>query len=144
MTNTRLDDLDTAYSEAEEINYSAMPDGSYQTRIDSLEIQLSTKGDRLLKWTFIPLNPKYKSRKIWKYSMLKAENMGYLKSDLGRLGIKLNKISDLPDRLEEFLDMNVELKLVTKEYMGKLNQNVNIVKRISEADEMSAYENLPF
>jgi hypothetical protein len=40
--------------------------------------------------------------------------------------------------------MNVELKLVTKEYMGKLNQNVNIVKRISEADEMSAYENLPF
>ena len=141
---TRLDDLDNAYSEAEEVNYSPLPDGSYQVKIDGMEIQLSSKGDRLLKWTFIPLNPKYMKRKVWKYSMLKVENMGYLKSDFGRLGIRLNKISDLPDRLEEFLDMIVELKLVTKEYQGKLSQTVQIVKRITESDEMTPYEDLPF
>jgi hypothetical protein len=144
MTIIRLDDLDESYAEAEEVDFSPLPDGSYQCKLDEIEIQLSAKGDRLLKWTFIPRNPKYKKRKVWKYQVLKVDNMPFIKSDFGRLGIKMDRISDLPDKLEQFLDMMVELKLQTKTYQGREIQNVNIVKLITGADDVTPYEDLPF
>jgi hypothetical protein len=121
-----------------ENKYADLPDGIYQAFINEVEIGESKKGNRLqLKWDLIAVAPEeFKNRHIFRYSGLESkENLEFLKRDLGRCGINLEKISELPNVLPELLDKVVEVQLKTKTKGTESYQNSYINKLLGMAHE---------
>ena len=62
--------------------------------------------------------------------LLNGDNIKWLKQDLITCGLALNKVSELPNRLYELLDVKLEVTVKTKgEYA-----NVYLNRRIEMAD----------
>lgn len=123
-----LSHLDEAYRRAEVEDRDEVPDGRYQTKIDKVEIRESKRtGNRFLSWTLKILGPNHRGRLLFRNNMLESEdNMKWLKGDLQTCGLQLGKLSELPQRLHELLDVQLEVVAKTK---GE-NQNVYLQKRI--------------
>jgi hypothetical protein len=111
---------------------SEVPDGTYQVNIENLAIRKSkTDGKTLVKWMLRVISGPQKKRVIWRNnSIATPDNRKFLKGDLLAAGLNLEKLSDLPARLHELLDMKLEVKKVTTTKAGKVYSNVYIQKRI--------------
>jgi hypothetical protein len=127
--------LDDAYVDApDEDGFDAIPDGTYQAVIDRVELKRSkTSGRKMLEWELKILGPSHAGRKVWKYTLLETpENVAWAKKDFRRVGLHLEKLSDLPSRLEELLDLRVE---ITKKTRGEY-EDIYFRKRLSgEGDD---------
>ncbi len=79
-------------------------------------------------WEFVIAEGQYEGWRLWKYNGLdSADKIGWLKNDLHKAGLKLEKLTDLGESLEHLLDRALEVNVKTKgEY-----QNVYINKEIS-------------
>lgn len=124
--------------EAAEIDTDTDPieDGKYQVIVDKVEITKSqASGNSMLKWTLRIIAPKHIGRLIWKNNMIvTSENVKWLKQDLYTCGLKLSKLSELPLRLSELLNLGLE---ITKRTKGE-NENVFFNRKIEitpESDE---------
>ena len=109
-----------------------LPDGVYQASIDSVSIGRSKGSGRLqLEWSLVVIEGDYRGRWIFRYSGLGSEeNLRFLKKDLTKCGVSLDRISDLQHRLRDLLDVVVEVELKTKASNGKQYQNSYIVRRL--------------
>ena len=131
----RADDLDLsqfdddfAGAPIEEREFEPIPDGKYQVNVEKVELtRAKSSGNPMLKWTLRVLAPQCRGRLLWRNNVMATrENLKWLKNDLHVCGLDLAKVSDLPGRLEELLDVKLE---VTKRTRGD-NENVYFNRRI--------------
>ena len=109
--------LDEAYASAPNENeFEALPDGSYEAVVERVELKRSkTSGRKMMEWELRILGPKFVGRKVWKYTLLETpDNVVWAKKDFHRVGLDLPRLSDLPSRLNELLDVRVEIDKKTR------------------------------
>ena len=125
-----LSEFDDEFAEAtvEEREFEPIPDGKYQVNIEKVELtRAKSSGNPMLKWTLRVIAPTCRGRLLWRNNVMATrENMKWLKNDLHTCGLDLAKVSDLPGRLEELLDVKLE---ITKRTRGE-NENVYFNRRI--------------
>lgn len=124
-------DFDSA--EVEERDFEDVPDGKYQVSVEKVELtRAKTTGNPMLKWALKIIGPKHKGRFLWRNNvMANSDNIKWLKQDLYTCGLQLAKLSELPDRLDELLDVKLD---VTKRTTGQY-ENIYLNRRIVVADE---------
>ena len=129
IDNFDLTQFDGNFEEApvEEREYDDIPDGKYQVNVEKVELTRSqTSGNPMLKWTLKILAPKFAGRLLWRNNVITNDNMKWLKTDLHTCGLKLEKLSDLPSRINDLLDVKLE---VTKRTRGE-SESIYLNRRI--------------
>lgn len=123
---TQFDD-DYKNAEVEEKDFEPVPDGTYQVNIERVEITTTKNSHKpMLTWMLRILAPKCQGRVLYRNSVISANTIKYLKADLFACGLRLGKISDLPDNLSSLLDVKLEIFKKTK---GD-NENIYINRKI--------------
>jgi hypothetical protein len=96
-------------------DFDSLPDGKYQVAIEKVELtHTQNSGNPMLKWTLRVLGPRFANRLIWRNSVITNNTLRYLKTDLHLCGLDLDKLSDLPGRLVDLLDVRLEITKKTK------------------------------
>ena len=72
----------------------------------------------MIKWDLVILSGSQAGRRMFRNSVITAASLPYVKGDLKTLGLALTKFSELKGRLEELLDLTVE---VTKRTRGEFS-----------------------
>ena len=124
--NVDLTSFDDDFDSVEAPGFDEVPDGKYQVRIDSVRLDSSQKGDPMIKWDLVVISGSHADRHIFKNSVITQASLPYVKGELKTLGIELAKFSALAGRLEELLDVTLE---VTKRTRGDYT-NVYFNRRI--------------
>ena len=138
-----LEQYDDQFNEAEEPEFESIPDGKYQVVVDKAEItKAKTSGNPLLKWTLKILGPTNINRLLWNYHILNnPTGQSWLKKDLNLCDVHLNKLSDLPKKLEQLLDIKLEVTVRTRDD----SQNVYFNRRLNDNEIQKPEDNdLPF
>ena len=95
-----------------------IPDGNYKCRIIDARIEKSKSSGRLQVVQILQiLRPKkYKSRMLYRYAGLETKgNLGFFKSDLKRLGIKIPKnIINISRSIENTIDLKCSVTVRTR------------------------------
>ena len=120
----------------EEQLIEAVPDGKYQVKVDRVELTRSeTSGNPMLKWALKILSPTHKGRLLWRNNVIASkDNVKWLKQDLYTCGLQMDKLSDLPGKLETLLDVGLEVTKRTKNEF----ENIYFNRRIVLSDEDAA------
>ncbi len=121
--------FDDDFATAKAPEYDEVPDGKYQVRIESVRLENSQKGDPMIKFDLEVISGAQAGRHIFKNAVITQASIPYVKGDLKTLGLELAKFSQLSGRLEELLDVTLE---VTKRTRGDY-ANVYFNRRISIA-----------
>ncbi len=138
-----LTSFDDDFEVAEASKSDEVPDGKYQVRIDTVRLESTQKGDPMIKFDLVILSCSQAGRHIFKNSVITQASLPYVKGDLKTLGLELAKFSELSNRLEELLDVTIE---VTKRTRGEYT-NVYFNRRLKLAANVSEWisdANLPF
>jgi len=129
-------DDDFVSADVEEKDFEAVPDGKYQVKVDRVELTRSeTSGNPMLKWALKILGPTHKGRLLWRNNVIASkDNVKWLKQDLYTCGLQMDKLSDLPGKLETLLDVGLEVTKRTKNEF----ENIYFNRRIVLSDEDAA------
>jgi hypothetical protein len=118
MSDLDLAQFDDDFSEApvEEREFEEIPDGKYQVNVEKVELtRAQSSGNPMLKWTLKILGPRFAGRLLWRNSVMASkENLKWLKTDLHTCGLDIEKLSELPSRLGDLLDVKLEVTKRTK------------------------------
>ncbi|MCJ8501397.1 DUF669 domain-containing protein [Desulfatitalea alkaliphila] len=135
MDLAQFDD-DFVSADVEEKDFEAVPDGKYQVKVDRVELTRSeTSGNPMLKWALKILGPTHKGRLLWRNNVIASkDNVKWLKQDLYTCGLQIDKLSDLPGKLETLLDVGLEVTKRTKNEF----ENIYFNRRIVLSDEDAA------
>jgi hypothetical protein len=128
--NMDLSAFDDDFATAEAPSLDEVPDGKYQVCIESVRLDRSQKGDPMIKWDLIVISGPLTGRHIFKNSVISPAALPFVKGDLTTLGLELQRFSDLSNRLDELLDITLE---VTKRTRGDYS-NVYFNKRFQLPD----------
>jgi len=128
MDLAQFDD-DFVSADVEEKDLEPIPDGKYQVKVDRVELTRSeTSGNPMLKWALKILGPKHKGRLLWRNNVIASkDNVKWLKQDLYTCGLQMEKLSDLPGKLESLLDVGLEVTKRTKNEFENIYFNRRIV-----------------
>lgn len=135
MDLAQFDD-DFVSADVEEKDFESVPDGKYQVKVDRVELTRSeTSGNPMLKWALKILGPTHKGRLLWRNNVIASkDNVKWLKQDLYTCGLQMDKLSDLPGKLEILLDVGLEVTKRTKNEF----ENIYFNRRIVLSDEDAA------
>ena len=138
-----LTSFDDEFESAEAPSYEEVPDGKYQVKIQTVKLESSQKGDPMIKFDLEIISGSQAGRHIFKNSVITQASLPYVKADLKTLGLELAKFSELSGRLEELLDVTLEITKRTRgDYTNVyLNRRLNIARASSNS---LADKNLPF
>ncbi|MFN7332994.1 MAG: DUF669 domain-containing protein [bacterium] len=138
-----LTSFDDEFESAEAPSYEEVPDGKYQVKIQTAKLESSQKGDPMIKFDLEIISGSQAGRHIFKNSVITQASLPYVKADLKTLGLELAKFSELSGRLEELLDVTLEITKRTRgDYTNVyLNRRLNIARASSNS---LADKNLPF
>lgn len=109
-----LSRFDRAFESAATVTRNDLPDGKYSVRVERVTLETSRKGDPMLRWDLIVLAGAFAGRHVFKNAVITDATLMYVKSDLKLLGLELGRLSDLPVRLEELLDQQLEISRRTR------------------------------
>lgn len=139
MDLAQFDD-DFVSADVEEKDFEAVPDGKYQVKVDRVELTRSeTSGNPMLKWALKILGPTHKGRLLWRNNVIASkDNVKWLKQDLYTCGLQMDKLSDLPGKLETLLDVGLEVTKRTKNEFENIYFNRRIVLSNEEPAAPSA------
>lgn len=154
MGDVDLREFDEVYDAVEPPargEYEELPDGVYQVRVDKVELKHSKVrddggGNPMLVWELRVISPLHEGAKLTRRNMILTEdNLAFLKGDLLVCGLELQRLSHLPGRLHELLDLELEVKKVTKGqytniYVNKRLRAAEVATEESEGGE----DDLPF
>jgi len=131
MSDLDLAQFDDDFSEApvEEREFEDVPDGKYQVKVEKVELtRAQSSGNPMLKWTLKILGPRCAGRLLWRNSVMASkENLKWLKTDLHTCGLDIEKLSELPARLGDLLDVTLEITKRTKGESESIYFNRRIV-----------------
>jgi hypothetical protein len=116
-------------------DYTPTPDGTYTVSVEKVQLKRTKTDKPMLAWQLRIAGPTRAGSCLFKNSLIaSAKNVEFLKRDLVACGMELAKLSDLPGRLEELLDLSLEVRKITKgEY-----ENVYIQKLLDGAPACEA------
>lgn len=127
-----LSQWDDDYEEApvKEHEFDNVPDGKYEVAVDRVSITTSKgTGQPLVKWCLKILGPEFAGRLLWRNNQVATrENLSWLKSDLYCCGLRLGKLSELEQHLDELHGVRLAVTVKTK---GEF-QSVYFNKRLDE------------
>jgi len=109
-----LSAFDDDFEAAEAPDFEEVPDGKYQARINKAQLAESSAGDPMIKWDLVVISGAHEGRHIFKNSVITRKSMPFVKGDLTKLGLQLQRISDLPKRLPDLLDKKLEVTVREK------------------------------
>ncbi|MHB1002019.1 MAG: DUF669 domain-containing protein [Armatimonadota bacterium] len=120
-------DDDYANAPAQEKEFDDVPDGKYQVNVEKVELtKAQSTGNPMIKWTLKILGPQCAGRLLWRNSVITKATLSWVKTDLTTCGIEIGNLSELPGRLNDLLDVKLE---ITKRTKGE-SQNIYINRRI--------------
>jgi hypothetical protein len=127
-----LAQFDGDYAAAEVDKREPLPDGKYQVNVEKVELTRSrTAGKPMLKWTLRILGGPHEGRCLWRYNMFASpDNLKWLKTDLDRCGVQIDKLSSLRENLHRLLDVKLEVSKRTRDE----SENVYLNRQIELAD----------
>lgn len=111
-----------------------VPPGRYQVRIERAEVTTSQNGNPMLKWQLEVVSGKHAKRRLFRQNMLMSpENFRWLLQDLHTCRVHLDRLADLNDRVEDLLDVLVEVTVKNStDAEGRVNQRVYINKHLGK------------
>jgi hypothetical protein len=138
--NVDLSSFDADFSDAPAVA-GDVPDGKYIVKVDKMLLtRARTSGHPMLKWTLKIIEGPCRGLLLFRNNMLATkENLAWLKKDLLLCELKLEKLSDLNDRIEELLDLKLEVTKRSRESNSNVFFN-KLLGRVTDADEPSAHE----
>ncbi len=90
--------------------YDDIPDGAYEAEIEDVHLtRTATTGNPMVLWKLRIQGPQCQGRAVTKVRVITSKTLGYLKRDLERLEVHLERLSDLPARAGEMLDRRVRI-----------------------------------
>jgi hypothetical protein len=103
---------DDQWSDAPVQLNTPVPDGVYQARITTARMETSKKGNDMLAWQLTILAGEHKGRLLFNYNVIaSADNLKWLKTNLAICGVELERVSDLPRRLEDLIGVVLEVRV---------------------------------
>ena len=128
----------TQYEEAfqkaevkEKGEFTPLPNGIYQARVERAAIEPTNSGDKLkMTYEMVITSGKYMDRHVWKNTVIGENTLGIIKTDASRLGVPTNSLHQLQDSLDQMLDKVVEIRIKNSVYKGEPIQNVYINKLV--------------
>lgn len=90
--------------------YEDIPDGFYDATIEDVHLgQTASTGNPMIVWRLRIRGPQCEGRALTKVRIITQKTLGFLKRDLEHLEIRLDRLSELPDRTEEMIDRGVRI-----------------------------------
>ncbi|MCS7044584.1 MAG: DUF669 domain-containing protein [Bryobacteraceae bacterium] len=87
-----------------------IPDGAYEASIEGVHIsRTATTGNPMVLWKLRILGPSCQGRAVTKVRVITPKTLAFLKRDLERLDMHLERLSDLPARAGELVDRQVRI-----------------------------------
>lgn len=109
--------------------FSEVPDGRFRVQITDLELTLASTGNPVLKFGLRIMDGEHRKRMLWKRRVITENTIRYVKSELMTCGLRLERFSQLPLRLEELQGIELDITKVTK----KDNCDIYFNRRAVEA-----------
>ena len=104
-----------------------IPDGEYAVRIEEVCLtHTSSTGNPMLIWRLRILGPTHVGRSLTKMRVITTKSLTWVKSDLVRMGMLLDRFSDLPARKDEMLSR--ELVVMKRANTERGWVDINIVQ----------------
>jgi len=111
-----LRDFDDEFARAEsrppsaEMALEEIPDGVYDTRIEDVTLnRTSTTGNPMIIWRLRIRGPQFEGRTLTKVRVITSKTVTFVKEDLDRLDMRLEKLSELTGRMDEMVDKEVRV-----------------------------------
>lgn len=121
--------------------FEPIPDGRYEAIVERVELGRSKKGQHLLKWQLRVTGPCHAGRKLWHTNVIETrQNLAYLKGDLEMCGLHLRDLKELPRRLGELLDVQLDIAKRTREGF----ENVFFNRRLASAPALDPADDIAF
>lgn len=122
MTNAIINDnidlaiFDNEYEhvEVQEFDNQKLPDGKYSMLIVEVEIKPNKNNTPMIVYQLQPISGEYSSRFAWKNQTITQDALPFIKKDLSVLGIELDKFSDIKIKLNNAVNLCVEVTAKTK------------------------------
>lgn len=90
--------------------YDDIPDGTYEADIEDVSVaRTATTGNPMVLWKLRIQGPQCQGRAVTKVRVITSKTLGFLKRDLERLDLHLDRLSDLPARTGEMVDRRVRI-----------------------------------
>lgn len=116
LSDADLSRFDDEYARAStqraeaQTGYEEVPDGFYDASVEDVQIgQTATTGNPMIVWKLRIRGPECEGRAVTKVRVVTEKTLGFVKQDLERLGLHLDRLSDLPARAEEMIDRPVRI-----------------------------------
>lgn len=110
-----LSAFDDNFDVAEVSDFSDVPDGKYQVRIDKIELAKTQQQQLpMIKYDLIVIAGELTGRHIFKNAVITLKSLPYIKGDFVTLEFQLAKLSDFESRMSELLDKQLEITKKTK------------------------------
>jgi len=107
--------FDEDYASAEVEDFDRVPDGKYQVKVEKACLAKSREREiPMIKWQLGIISGPLAGRKIFKNSIITKDSLRFVKGDLEKLGLKLDKLSGLESQLPSVIGRTVEASVVTK------------------------------
>jgi hypothetical protein len=134
-----LSQYDESFDAAVATTNEQAPDGTHVCVIMKFSLETAmTSGEPKISWGFKVVGGPNHGKPIWKSSVIKADTIRFLKGDIAKCGIVLNKFSELQDEKKRaaFIGIGVEVKKMTPK--DSQYSNVYINKRVEINPELLA------
>ena len=130
---TEFDDEYEDIEPAEPPDFEPVPDGHYQCKVDKAYVaRAKSSGNPMLKWELLIVSGAHKGRRLFRNNMLQTrDNIRWLKHDLAVVGVKIGKTSELHSRLEDLLDVALEVSVRNRTEGDQNYSNVYFNKRLN-------------
>lgn len=90
--------------------YDDIPDGAYEADIEDVHVtRTATTGNPMVLWKLRIQGPQCQGRAVTKVRVITSKTLGFLKRDLERLEMHLERLSELPVRAGEMVDRRVRI-----------------------------------
>jgi Protein of unknown function (DUF669) len=137
-----LAEFDGLYESAEispDKGPSLVPDGEYTVVVDLVELtRARTSGNKMMVWKFRVSDGDHSGRVIWKRQAITERTIPFIKEDLTKSGLKLERLSELPKHLDELPGRYMRVAKRTQ------NDNVNVYIRWNGPRTVESDDDLPF
>ena len=100
--------------------YTDIPDGKYEALIEEARLTTTASTGRpMVVWTLRIQGPVAANRTLPKTCVITEKSVAWLKEDLGKCGLNLERLSELPQRIHEIEGQVLPVEKRTKD--GRMN-----------------------
>jgi hypothetical protein len=93
-----------------------VPDGYYDTQVEEVRLGKTPRtGNPMLSWKLRIVSEDFEGRTLNKNRVITEKTLAFLKDDLARCGVHLDRLSELPLHLDEMFGMKINVLKKTKD-----------------------------